>query len=114
MGYKSKSKQININNFKIGGLIFDSKEDYLIYKNIDKNINQTVKLVKDGSIELKDVFKDVKTINVKECYYEACEELDGLFINATELLCYEGTRFNIDYKVGCIFFDKIDILQYCD
>ena len=113
MGYKSKSKQIN-NNFKIGGLIFDSEEDYIIFKNIDKNIYQIVKSVNDGIIDLKDVFNNIKKINVKECYYEAREELDGLFKNATELLCYEGTPFNIDHKVGCCFFDKIDILQYCD
>ena len=116
MGFiKQEKNQLNIcKTFKIKGLIFDSEEDYLILKNIDKNINQTVRSVKDGIIDLKDVFNDVKTITVKECYYEAREELDGLFKNATELLCYEGTPFNIDYKVGCCFFDKIDILQYCD
>ena len=37
MGFKSKSNQIN--NFKIRGLIFDSEEDYLLFKNIDKNIS---------------------------------------------------------------------------
>ena len=113
MGYKSKSKQIN-NNFKIKGLIFDSEEDYNILKNIDNNIDHAVRLVKNGSIDITEVFNNIKKINVKECYYEAGEELDGLFKNATELLCYEGTPFNIDYKVGCCFFDKIDILQYCD
>ena len=74
MGFKTKSEKTN--SFKIGGLIFDSKEDYLILKNIDRNINQTVKLVKDGIIDLKDVFNNVKTINVKESYYEASEEID--------------------------------------
>ena len=34
--------------------------------------------------------------------------------NATELLCYEGTPFNIDYKVGCCFFNKINVIKYCD
>ena len=106
MGYKSKSKQIN-NNFKIGGLIFDSEEDYIIFKNIDKNIYQTVKSVNDGSIDITEVFKNIKSINVKECYYEAIEELDGLFKNATELLCYEGTRFNIDYRIGCFFLIRL-------
>ena len=114
MGYKSKSKQTNIISFKIGGLIFDSEEDYLILRNIDRNINHIVKLVNDGSIDIKEVFNNIKEINVKECYYEASEELDALFKNATQLLCYEGTRFNIEYKVGCCFFDKINILQYCD
>ena len=58
MGYKSKSKQIN--NFNIKGLIFDSEEDYLIFKNLDKNINQTVKSVNDGSINITEVFKNIK------------------------------------------------------
>ena len=104
MGYKSKSKQIN-NNFKIRGLIFDSEEDYIIFKNIDKNIYQTVKSVNDGIIDLKDVFNNVKKINVKETYYDAGDELDVIFINATSLLMYEGTRFQNDYKVACCFFD---------
>ena len=63
MGFKSKSietsKTNNCNPFKVGGLIFDSEEDYLILKNIDSNINQIVKSVKDGSIDLKDVFNNV-------------------------------------------------------
>ena len=42
------------------------------------------------------------------------EEMDGLIKNATHLLCYEGTRFVTDYKVGCCFFDKINIIEYCD
>ena len=118
MGFNSKSKktsQTNICNlFKVGGLIFDSEDDYQLFKNIDKNITQTVKLVEDGCIELKEVFNNVKKINVKESYYDAVEEMDGLFKNATQLLCYEGTRFETDYKVGCCFFDKINIIEYCD
>ena len=118
MGFKSINKQTsqsnNCNPFKVGGLLFDSEEDYLLFKNIDKNINDTVKSVKDGSIDLKDVFNNVKTISVKECYYEAREELDGLFENATGLLCYEGTILVNDYKVGCCFFDKINVIEYFD
>ena len=115
MGFKSKSKetsQTNIcNPFKVGGLIFDSEDDYQLFKDIDRNITQTVKSVEDGIIDLKEVFNNVKKINVKESYYDAREEMDGLFKNATQLLCYEGTIFDIDYKVGC-FFDKINIIEY--
>ena len=117
MGFKSKSKetsQTNIcNPFKVGGLIFDSEDDYQLFKDIDRNITQTVKLVEDGCIELKEVFNNVKKINVKESYYDAVEEMDGLFKNATQLLCYEDTIFDIDYKVGCCFFNKINIVEYC-
>ena len=118
MGFKSTNKQTtqsnNCNTFKVGGLLFDSKEDYLLFKNIDKNINDTVKSVKDGSIDLTKVFNNVKPINVKECYYDASEEMDGLFGNATDLLCYEGTRLVNEYMVGCCFFDKINVIRYSD
>ena len=118
MGFKTKSKetsQTNIcNPFKVGGLIFDSENDYQLFKDIDRNITQTVKSVKDNLIDLKEFFNKVKKINVKESYYDAREETDGLFKNATQLLCYEGTRFDTDYKVGCCFFDKINIIEYCD
>ena len=110
MGFKTNT----CNKFKIGGLIFGSEDDYQLFKDIDKNIVQTVKSVEDGSIDLKEFFNKVKRINVKESYYDAMEEMDGLFKNATHLLCYEGTRFVTDYKVGCCFFDKINILEYSE
>ena len=118
MGFKPINKQTSQSNncipFKVGGLIFDSQEDYLLFKNIDKNIRDTVKSVEDGSICLKDVFNNVKNISVEEMYYDAREEMDGLFKNATNLLCYEGTRFHNDYKIGCCFFDKIKVTKYDD
>ena len=115
MGFKSKNNQSNIcKRFRVRGLIFDSEEDYQILKNIDSNINQTVKSVNDGSIDLKDVFNNLKTFNVEESYFDTREELDGLFKNSTELLIYEGTRFVNDYKVGCCFFDKINVIKYFD
>ena len=118
MGFKSINKQTsqsnNCNPFKVGGLIFDSQEDYLMFKNIDKNIRDTVKSVEDGIIDLKDVFNNIKKINVEESYYNAREEMDGLFKNATGLLCYEGTLFVTNYKVGCCFFDKINVISFDD
>ena len=113
MGILAQKNHTNISKpFKIGGLIFDSKDDYLEFKSIDFHITQTVELVKDGSIDIYEFFNRFKKINVRECYYDAAEELDGLFENATELLCYEGTRFQTDYKVGCCFFDKINVIKY--
>ena len=116
MGFKSKNNQTSQSNickrFRVRGLVFDSEEDYQLFKNIDDNIKQTVKSVNDGSIDLKDVFNNVKTINVEESYFDTREELDILFKNATELLCYEGTRFDNEYKVGCcFFFDKINVIK---
>ena len=118
MGFKSKNNQTSQSNickrFRVRGLIFDSEEDYQILKNIDSNIKQTVISVNDGSIDLKDVFNNVKTFNVEESYFDTREELDNLFKNATDLLCYEGTRFVNEYKVGCCFFDKINVIEYFD
>ena len=109
MGFKSKSQQ---SNFEIYGLIFDCEEDYLLFKNLDKNINETAKLVNDGILDIDDVFKDIKNITVKECYYDACDELDRLFLNAVSLLVSKHPRFENDYKVGCKFFDKIKVIEY--
>ena len=115
MGFKSKNNQSNIcKRFRVRGLIFDSEEDYQILKNIDSNIKQTVELVNDKIIDLKDVFNNVKTFNVEESYFDTGEELDALFKNATELLMYEDTPFINDYKVGLRFFEKINLIRYID
>ena len=118
MGFKSQNKQSNnttySNNtfYKIGGLIFESVDDYLTFKNLDKNINETIKSVNDGLIDINNVFDNIKKINVKEVYPEASEELDGLFENATTLLCYDDERFDISYKVARSFFRKIKVIDY--
>ena len=84
MGFKTKSKetsQTNIcNPFKVGGLIFDSEDDYQLFKDIDRNITQTVKSVKDNLIDLKEFFNKVKKINVKESYYDAIKGRNGWFV----------------------------------
>ena len=118
MGFKTKSKNINQLNicipFQVGGLIFDSEDDYQLFKDINRNISLIVKLVQNGIIDLEEFFNKVKNISVKESYYDAREELYGLFDNATGLLCYEGTRFHFDYKVGSCFFNKINIIRDSD
>ena len=118
MGFKTKSKETSQSNicnpFKVGGLIFDSVNDYQLFKDIDRNIKQTVELVKRGRIDLEEFFNKIKIINVKESYCEAREEMDGMFQNAIDLLCFEGTRLVTEYKVGCYFFNKINIIECCD
>ena len=104
-------RQINIRDiYQVGGLIFYTEEDYLMFKNIDKNITQIVKSVKDGIIDLNEVFNDIEKIRVLEFNYNAGQELFGLFKNATELLKYRGTH--TEYKVGCCFYDKFIIVKY--
>ena len=104
----------NVSNksFKINGLIFDSEEDYNKLKNIDNNINNIVQLVKNGIIDINDVFKSIDRIYVEETYPDAYDETDGLFKNATSLLAYEETQYITEYKVACKFFDKIDVIEY--
>lgn len=115
MGFKSNKNQSNkCKQIKVNGLLFDSEEDYQILRHLDSIINQIVDLVNNKEIDLKDVFKNIKTFNVEEAYVDAREELDSLFKNATNLLCYEGTRYINDYKVACRFFDKINVIECLD
>ena len=113
MGLRKRQQQNNSNkSFKINGLIFDSEEDYNNLKNIDNNISSIVHLVKNGIVDINDVFKNIDTIYVEETYPNAYDEVDGLFKNVTSLLVYEDTRFITEYKVACKFFDKIDVIDY--
>lgn len=118
MGFKTKNSNIKQSNIKkpyqVGGLIFDSVDDFKLLEEINKNISLTVKSVEDSNIKLDKVFNNVKNINVKETYFNAGEELEGSFDNATRLLFYGGTRFTTDFKVGRCFFDKINIIKYRD
>ena len=115
MGFKSKNSSLNIcKGCEVGGLTFDSQDDYIYFKSLDEKINQVVQLVKDGSIDLESYFDNIKSINVKENYPDAREELDGLFENATELLIYEDGLFETDYKVGSCFFRKINVIDFSD
>lgn len=99
-------------SLKINGLIFNSEEDYKKLKNIDNNINNIVQLVKNGVIDINDVFKSMDGIDVEETYPDAYDEVDGLFKNAASLLSYEGTRYITEYKVACKFFNIIDVIEY--
>lgn len=114
MGFVSrqKNKSNSSKYYKINGLVFDSEGDYKILKNIDKNINDIVELVKNNKLDIKEVFKNLKVTSVEETYPDACDELDGLFLNATSLLMFEGIPYSIEYEVACKFFDKINIIEY--
>ena len=112
--HKHLSNNNCYNNYKIGGLIFDSREDYNMLKNLDVNLKSHVELIKDDCYDMEEFFNRFEKVNVTETYYGAKEELDGLFENATDLIQYEDARYITEYKVGCCFFDKIRVLEYCD
>ena len=106
MGFKIKK------SFKLGGLIFDSEEDYKSLKRVDNNIFNIVKLVKNSSADLENIFNNIKSINVIETYPDAYDEIDGIYTNATGLLIYEEIPGSIEYKVACKFFLKINLKSY--
>ena len=98
--------------FKINGLVFDNEENFNKLKKYDKHIYEIVKLVKYNIIDINDVFKSLDKIYVEETYYDAYDEVDELFKNTTSLLIYEDTPHNIEYKIACKFFDKIEVIEY--
>ena len=106
MGFKIKK------SFKLGGLIFDSEEDYKSLKRVDNNIFNIVKLVKNSSEDLENIFNNIKPINVTETYPDAYDEIDGIYTNATSLLIYEEIPGSIEYKVACKFFLRINLKSY--
>lgn len=105
MGFK-------LSYYSNSGLKFKSKKDYFIFKDLDKNIDEIVEKVNNRQLKLEDVFKDVKPITIEELYYCASDELDDTFENATKLLMFEDTHFTNEYKIGCKFFDKINIIEF--
>ena len=106
MGFKIKK------SFKFGGLIFDSEEDYKSLKRVDNNIFNIVKLVKNSSEDLENIFNNIKPINITETYPDAYDEIDGIYSNTTSLLIYEEIPGSIEFKVACKFFLKINLKTY--
>ena len=108
------TNSVDETKYIVNGLEFDSENDYFRFVYLDKYISDVVCNVKDGKVNLEEFFNQRPRINVRELYPDASEELDTLFENATRLLCFEGTRFNLDYEVGAKFFDKINIIPFSE
>ena len=108
------TNSVDETKFIVNGLEFDSENDYFRFVDLDKHLSDVVVYVKDGKVNLEEFFNQRPRINVRELYPDASEELDTLFENATRLLCFEGTRFNLDYEVGFKFFDKINIIPFSE
>jgi len=112
MGFNTLS---NIQEYQVEGLIFSSKKQYDFFKKLDEKIVYIVKKLnkkEDGMKRLEELFDKIGKMDVKETYEEACEETDGLFPNATELLCYECTpTLALDYKAACLFFEKFNYIR---
>ena len=103
MGFKSLSQRNN--QYKVGGLIFPSKDCYEVLKGIDFGVD----IIRSDFNEekLQAFFNKISPFEVIETYPDEREETDGLFPNITQLLCLEGNeRFHLDYKFACMFFSK--------
>ena len=106
MGFKRKQN----NSFKLGGLIFDSEEDYKSLRIIDVNF---FNMVKYSSNDIENIFKNINSINVTETYPDAYDEIYGIYPNATSFLIYEDYPGGCEeYKVACKFFSKINLKEF--
>ena len=106
MGFKSLSKRRNT-PYKVGGLIFPSKDRYVDLKGIDIGVDIILSDLNDDDKELQAFIDKINPIEVIETYPDAREEMDGLFQNITQLLCYEGNEiYYFDYKFAFMFFSK--------
>ena len=118
MGIKSKSNANNTQssqNYKIGGLVFASKEAYEDLKGIDSNASQMVDLIKDGAINIQEFFSRFSKVKVKELYPDAREELDGIFFNILRLYCIPDREyFETELDFAKYFHSKIDIESFDD
>ena len=110
MGFKTLS-QSKTRQYKVGGLIFPSKERYEDFKGIDLD-NEIILSDLVNEEELQEFFDRINPIEVIETYPDAREETDGLFPNITQLLCFEGIeRLNLDHKFACMLFSKFKFYQ---
>jgi len=104
--------------YEVGGLIFPSKNQYEFFKKLDEKIVHIVKKLnkeEDGIKRLEEFYNKIGIMDVKETYEGATEETDGLFPNATGLLCFESSpRLALDYKAACLFFEKFNYNRETD
>lgn len=97
--------------YKVGNLIFESKEEYDRYNYIDDNINKVDKCVEDGLIPAYAYFNSIRDINVKQTCLGGCQELYDLFPNAADLIIIVDDEMydKTNNKIGSRFFNKIHV-----
>ena len=107
-----KSSQRNNIVYKVGGLIFPSKDRYVDFKGIDSGADIIISDFRneDNIIEF---FNGIKPIKVIETYPDAREEMDDLFLNITRYLSYEGNEMLYSkYKFAIMFFKKFKYIEH--
>ena len=96
--------------YKVGGLIFPSKDRYIDLKGIDIGVDIILSDLGDDKEDLQEFFDKIRPIEVIKTYPEASEEMDCLFPNITQLLSYEfygrSNKLKKSYKFAYMFFSK--------
>ena len=107
--FRKKQRKKDKVPFEVGNLIFESKEEYEIFKHIDDNIRIVDKCIEDGLILADAYFYSIININVKQTFWGGWQELYELFPNAAELIyIVDDEMFDRnDNEIGSRFFNKI-------
>ena len=97
--------------FEVGNLIFDSKDQYDIFKHIDDNINIIDECIEDGLISAHVYFNLIRDINVRQTFWGGWQELYELFPNAADLIYIADDEMydNNLNELGSRFFHKIHV-----
>ena len=109
MGFKSSQR--NNTQYKVGGLIFPSKDRYVDLKGIDDGADIFLSDLRNHD-QIIAFFNRIKPVEVIETYPDAREEMDGLFSNITGYLCFEGNEIlHLQYKFARMFFSKFKYIE---
>ena len=107
-----KSSQRNNTLYKVGGLIFPSKDRYVDFKGIDSGADIFI-LDLHNEDNIIDFFNRIKPIKVIGTYPNAREEMDGLFSNITRYLSYEANEIlHLQYLFAIMFFSKFKYREH--
>ena len=107
--FRKKQRKKDKIPFEVGNLIFESKEEYEIFKHIDDNIRIVDKCIEDGLISADAYFYSIINISVRQTFWGGWQELYELFPNAADLIyIVDDEMFDRnDNKIGSRFFNKI-------
>ena len=110
---RKKQKKKDKVPFKVGNLIFESREDYELYKYIDDNISIVDKCIEDDLISASHYFSLIEDIRVIQTFWSGEQELYELFPNAADLIFFVDDDMydsNVN-EIGSFFFHKIHLMD---
>lgn len=109
--FRKKQRKKDKVPFKVGNLIFESREEYDLFKYIDDNISIVDKCIEDGLISPVSYFYSIINISVRQTFWGGEQELYELFPNAADFIyIVEDEMYDRnDNEIGSRFFNKIHI-----